>query len=60
MKLGELNERVLNTYRELIDSHGITTEEIIKSSASITASLFETEGVKSIEIDDKRLSIESL
>ena len=60
MKLSELNERILDTYIELIDSHGITTEEIIKSSASITMSLFDSEGVKTIEIDDKRLEIQSL
>lgn len=60
MKLVELNDQILDKYRELIESHGITSEEILKSSACVTMKLFETMGVENIELDDKKLTIEDI
>jgi len=57
MKLDELNEHILNKYRELIDSHNITMEDIIKSSASMTISLFDSENVEEVEVDGKQLKL---
>jgi hypothetical protein len=60
MKLAEINEHILDKYRELMNSHGVTIEEILKSSACLTMKLFETMGVENIELDDKKLTVKDI
>lgn len=57
MTLNDINQHILAKYSELIESHDITEEDLIKSSASITMLLFENAGVDHVEIDGKTLNL---
>lgn len=55
MQLGKLNNEILSRYNELIERHDLTIEEVIKSSACVTAELMKQVGAESIEFDEEIL-----
>lgn len=60
MALSDVDDQVLALYKKLIDTQGLTLEEVVKSASSVTVFLFDQVGINSVEIEDKRITISEM